>query len=510
MAKIYSKERSKYGNITGQIIIWPVQYDSINSTKSKSNLPAGYLRCDGSIYNAVDYPQLAAICGTGTTGKFVRDNIAGEPLQTVSDEQFVVPDLASKYPKATGTAGGGGQYLNIRETTTSGNEISRSGIGIEAQSIGDENGVFKIEYEGSFVIPSHDIPMRGRPSWTVGTTAGKRTDSETVDERAMHPHMHFHTGSRTRLKSSDEVDDDDPNAILDPAIMGRVSLANASTIPLWKWLDNSKNPDDSTNQFPGNSQFACKALISNRFASSKQYRFGDFDGVTPLPGTGNPTAYGGACWNGGGDKGNNINLWDVGWGYFCLLPNTEYQASKGLNTNNNNSTTIGWKDYPITTVPYTVTGTAQSRPKSESDTRVLGICLTDADENDRWPGAVRDMNATYISGATGVPVDWKNTSLGDVVPMQMSATAVTAGEQIYPALFNEFTETSSLSYETDPTEHYHKIDIVKGDHTFQLRTNSVQIQADALNTTLRLDVDESRSVDSVSSPFIVLEYLIKI
>ena len=32
MAKIYSKERSKYGNITGQIIIWPVQYDSINSS----------------------------------------------------------------------------------------------------------------------------------------------------------------------------------------------------------------------------------------------------------------------------------------------------------------------------------------------------------------------------------------------------------------------------------------------------------------------------------------------
>ena len=27
MAKFYSKERSKYGNLTGQIIIWPVQYE---------------------------------------------------------------------------------------------------------------------------------------------------------------------------------------------------------------------------------------------------------------------------------------------------------------------------------------------------------------------------------------------------------------------------------------------------------------------------------------------------
>ena len=59
MATIYSKERGKYGNITGQIIVWPVEVDnSITSTSSKRDLPGGYLRCDGTIYNAIDHKDI--------------------------------------------------------------------------------------------------------------------------------------------------------------------------------------------------------------------------------------------------------------------------------------------------------------------------------------------------------------------------------------------------------------------------------------------------------------------
>ena len=48
MAKLYSNERSKYGNLTGQIIVWPVEINpDINSSSNKENLPSGYLRCDG-------------------------------------------------------------------------------------------------------------------------------------------------------------------------------------------------------------------------------------------------------------------------------------------------------------------------------------------------------------------------------------------------------------------------------------------------------------------------------
>ena len=77
MAKLYSSERSKYGNLTGQIITWPTQINpDINASTNRENLPSGYLRCDGEIYNVIDYPALAAICGVGESGKFVRKNIA--------------------------------------------------------------------------------------------------------------------------------------------------------------------------------------------------------------------------------------------------------------------------------------------------------------------------------------------------------------------------------------------------------------------------------------------------
>ena len=71
MATIYASERAKYGNLTGQVIVWPMEINpDINSITNRQNLPSGYLRCDGTIYNVVDYPQLAAICGVGVTGKF--------------------------------------------------------------------------------------------------------------------------------------------------------------------------------------------------------------------------------------------------------------------------------------------------------------------------------------------------------------------------------------------------------------------------------------------------------
>ena len=164
MAKLYSQERSKYGNLTGQIIVWPVEISpDINATSNRENLPSGYLRCDGTIYNVNDYPQLAAVCGVGESGKFVRRNIAGTALQTLTDNQFVVPDLSSKYPLPTPGADAG-IYKNIRETNSLGNEISRSGIGIEATST--LGTTINVTYSGTFTVPTQVIDLKGKPSWT--------------------------------------------------------------------------------------------------------------------------------------------------------------------------------------------------------------------------------------------------------------------------------------------------------------------------------------------------------
>tara|TARA_B100001769_G_scaffold8188_1_gene5914 strand:+ start:3645 stop:5138 length:1494 start_codon:yes stop_codon:yes gene_type:complete len=497
MATIYSKERGKYGNITGQIIVWPVEVDnSITSTSSKKDLPAGYLRCDGGIYNALDYPQLAAICGTGTSGKFVRRDLANLPLQSVSDDQFVVPDLGSKYPKPTGSAGGGGIYSNIRVTTVNDVEKSRSGIGIDADAIAATDGVIDVEYSGNFVIPSHDIPMRGRPSWTVGTSSGRRTETEAVDSTALHAHMHFHSGTRTRLKARGEVDENSPTTVMDPTQTGPVGLFNASTIPLHKWIVNTTDP--SGNNWPGNAQQPCKAIASNQMSRRPpgQGKWGAYPGVL------NPVSYSSACIN------NNVTLNDT-WKYYCLLPPESYLNANGVTTAGNASTTRAWEQYPIPTSPYTLTGDSSSRPYSTSRFVLFGCGIIG--QSGQSYGSPQDIESAYRTGASGVPVDWQNLSWADSMPLQYNASHSLAGNTIYPSTYNEFNQTDAMyTGGDDPTEHFHKLNIVKEDHTYELRTDSTELAADLLNTTLQLSTDESRSVDNVTAPFIILEYLIKI
>ena len=67
MAVFYNKERSKLGSVTGSIISFSTKLETNEPTdpNNKRLLPAGYLRCDGSVYSANIYPLLAEIVGTG-------------------------------------------------------------------------------------------------------------------------------------------------------------------------------------------------------------------------------------------------------------------------------------------------------------------------------------------------------------------------------------------------------------------------------------------------------------
>ena len=465
MAKVYAAEKSKYGDLTGQIIIWPVEVNpDIDSSYMKQNLPAGYLRCDGTVYNVIDYPQLAAICGVGTTGKFVRRNINGDALQFLTDDQFVVPDLGSKYPKPT-TGPDAGQYKSIRKVNQAGQEISRSGLGIEATAtLGTK---INLTYSGTFIIPSQTIPLKGKPSWSVGTQAGKVTDTETVDASAIAGHMHFFAGVRSRLKATNELELSSPDVYYPPTAVGQVGYFNASTVPIDDWMDATKQPGASN--FPGNNQPPCRAIGSNKVAQAYQYQFGS-------PVFADSTAYSNACWNNGG------NL-QTEWFYYCL-------------------TTEEWNNYPLGVSAYGVNNLVPTY-KSGTPSGIFG-CLFQQSGNISASGAQKDVDATYISPFA--PLSWKDQYLTDVVPLNSTQGNTT----VHATLFNEFSETTELDQEGDPTAHAHKVTIAKGDHTFALKTDPLEISPDALTTTLNLSVDTSASLDSVSSPFIVLEYLIKV
>ena len=97
MAVLYSKEKGKLGTLTGSIINWSNQLASSDPEDPTllQTLPAGYLRCDGAVYQAEVFPELATILGTGINCRYKK------PDTTLLDNQFQVPDLGSKSTKTS-------------------------------------------------------------------------------------------------------------------------------------------------------------------------------------------------------------------------------------------------------------------------------------------------------------------------------------------------------------------------------------------------------------------------
>ena len=191
MAAHYSKERSKYGSGTGSIIVWPVELlsDDPNNEANVNLLPAGYLKCDGSIYKAEDYPQLAEILGIGSASKFIRRDISNNIIDDVDEDEFIVPDLGSKYPKPT-TGASAGTYINIVTEDQSETERRRSGMGIistptAGTTVGNTTTI-PVSYAGTFNVPSQEIALKGKPAWSKGANNSGFTDSEAVDSLALH------------------------------------------------------------------------------------------------------------------------------------------------------------------------------------------------------------------------------------------------------------------------------------------------------------------------------------
>ena len=462
MATFYTKERSKYGNLTGQIIIWPVQYDGDpESGANATNLPAGYLKCDGTRYFADDYPRLAAVLGTGEQSKFLRRNIDGTPLDTITETQFAVPDLGSKYPEPTSGANAG-VYNNIRLNNALGNEISRSGIGIEAVSaIGDN---VRITYSGEISVPSQEIPVRGRPSYTYAG-ATHYTDEEGVEENALHPHAHWHSATRARNLSTNE------NSTQEPQGQGQTGRRNASTIDVQDWLDATTNDSG----IPGSGQQPCLAIDPWNPNSGTS-----FSGQ-PVWGSGLfQTIYFGGCIFGAGEQ----------YTYNCLN-NQAFTVDR--------SQLEGSADQSnLTRYMYT----------NEINLGITFICFID--EGSASQDSSNDVPATYVQGASGVPNDFNNNSLYDVIPLQSNQNVQEA--RCTPDIENVVTDTVDLSISAgeDPTRHTHRIDLESNDHTYKVKTRAIIVPPENLQTTMDIGVDASVSVDAACAPFIVMEYLIKV
>lgn len=263
MAVLYSKEKGKLGTLTGSIINWGYQLSSSDPEDATllTTLPAGYLRCDGSVYQAEVFPQLAEVLGTGANCRYKK------PDTTLLDNQFQVPDLGSKSIRASNAANLG-DYLDTYLENDSGQTITKSGVGLEVQS--NIGTTYEIQYQGNFFIPSQSIEITGEPGFTRST--GNYTEETEVLATAFQPHAHFHDGKRTRVRSSTSNEF---------ATFGRNSYTSKTTLCILPWANNTAQP-------------LCQATASRAKAAGVQRVNGPAGCIT----NNNTRIYYGACWSG--------------------------------------------------------------------------------------------------------------------------------------------------------------------------------------------------------------------
>jgi hypothetical protein len=223
MPVFYQKEKSKFGTTSGTIIAFPVDLISTdpNDADNVAKLPAGYLRCDGSVQSAIIYPTLAEVLGTGDASVF------RQPDKTLNANQFQLPDLRSKYLKATATSNQG--LINNHTTVNaSGQTVSKAGIGVSiTTNVGNSATV---SFQGLFRIPPQTANLLGNLSFTKP----KYTEEEVVDIKSMAPHVHYTNTSRCRIKPKN----------LNNIYLEDNYYVNATTIGVNNWFDATGQPSE--------------------------------------------------------------------------------------------------------------------------------------------------------------------------------------------------------------------------------------------------------------------------
>lgn len=174
----YTNEKSKFGGMVGTILVHSTNGLGISNDPASANfknvLPAGYLRCDGSILNSKDFLALSRVLGSGDASRFRKDgaNIR-QPNPEINDlGQFQLPDLGSKV-----IIGGRGtgiyNSLTVDDGTVTSTPTTRVGPQIEV--ISNFGNRVSASFIGNVqVAGSGEIPMIGNPRYLLD-----RTTSET-------------------------------------------------------------------------------------------------------------------------------------------------------------------------------------------------------------------------------------------------------------------------------------------------------------------------------------------
>jgi len=181
MAVFYTNERARFGGVTGTIIPFPIRLPAGNVPDEgdwKKYLPAGFLRCNGEILAASQFPILAQVLGTGTDSKFKKFD------QLVTNNQFVLPDIGSKYIQGGNASGA---YLNDKVV---GQENGPYRVGAEVNVVSLIGNQTTLTYSGNFeVISAGPQEFVGNPTFNTTSSDG-RTLKSFLSDTAFQAHGH--------------------------------------------------------------------------------------------------------------------------------------------------------------------------------------------------------------------------------------------------------------------------------------------------------------------------------
>ena len=137
------------------------------------------MRCDGSVYQAEVFPELAEVLGVGDSSRYKK------PDTVLLDNQFQLPDFGSKSINAS-NGSNLGDYLDTYLLDDSDRTISKSGVGLEVNS--NIGTVYEIQYQDNFFLPSQEIDITGEPEFS--RNVGNFTEESDILATAWQPHGH--------------------------------------------------------------------------------------------------------------------------------------------------------------------------------------------------------------------------------------------------------------------------------------------------------------------------------
>lgn len=479
MAVYYNKEKGIHGSLTGSIISFPIEVKDNDpaSAASKALLPAGYLRCDGRVLTATEYPLLAVVLGVGDDSKYQKSD------QALSNSQFQLPDLRSKHIRAT-TSANIGRYNDLEVTDANNNVVLKSGVGLSV--IANITSPYEINYQGSFYIPPQTTDLRGEPRFALET--GAYTFTTEVPQNAFQPHMHRSETLRARQEDSNGN-----------YFSGRQrnSVRTKSSMNVCQWWWNTQQPL---------CYWAYTGKIETKSQTGTVYGPGDSQ-INNVKIT-----QWGLCWSG-------CNSF-VSAGY-CLWPD-ETTCSEIVPFNKSE-----WN------VTQNVTGDPGDCNRGDNNEGVITYFGNNIDHSGVGPTWTQDCNCATIPilGCVGGDngLDWDPKPNNYAGPPQQTTLNTKiletdlGGDKNLP--FGPFDELYTTSFGAasnvttltgmwgNEAEHRHRIDLDPDahPHTFKMVTRAATARADSgLKSTVSFTTNTDPKADKYIQPYIITEYLIKI